>query len=211
MIIKININTIRFKLLKVFKLWTALKMQILLIDFNFDMCQFFFIISSNSFTTNFWLCCYSYTSKDTLYNLWHPKIHWNVGGGGLQQRRNSYMSKDTLNTFLVSQHPQKCFGFCNRSISKLCNLHCVLRVLWPWPYELICVVSVCFNNHITDTQAYQSKMTKFGHISELMFVFTRRVSYSGLKTQSLFWRSWIPARVTTVGTVVCLFVCLVFI
>ena len=51
-------------------------------------------------------------------------------------------------------------------------------------------------------------MTKFAHISELMFVFTtrHRVSYSGLKTQSLFWRSWIPARVTMVGTVVCLFV-----
>ena len=177
------------------------------------MSVFVFIISSNLFTTNFWLCCNSYTSKDRLYTSLVSQNPLKCWYFFLQQRCNSYISKDTLNTSLVSQHPQKCFDFCNRSISKLCNLHCVLRVLWPWPYKLICVVSVCFNNHITDTQAYHSKMTKFGHISELMFVFTtrRRVSYSGLKTQSLFWWSWIPARVTTIGTVVCLFVCLVFI
>ena len=161
-----------------------------LIDFKFDMCQFlFFIISSKSFTTNLKLCCKSYTSKDRLY------------------------------TSLVSQHPQKCGFFLAtdihfQTLQPSWRFPCSMTLTpKPWPYKLICVVSVCFNNHITDTQAYQFKMTKFAHIWELMFVFTtrHRVSYSGLKTQSLFWRSWIPARVTTVGTVVCLFVCLVFI
>lgn len=150
------------------------------------------------------------TRRRILYiHLWHSKIHWNVGV-------IFFSSRDVILTCQRINYVHFWYPSIHKNVFVFatdCNLHCVLRVLWPWPYEVICVVSVCFNNHITDTQAYHSKMTKFGHISELMFVFTtrRRVSYTGLKTQSLFWRSWIPARVTTVGTVVCLFVCLVFI